>query len=482
MSTESTSIPVEIAVRTDPGRDPDKQVNEDSAVHVETHLGLLAIVCDGMGGHAGGKEASELAVNTIVELVRNAPPITKPRDALRVAIEEANRRVWSMSTSEGGYRPGSTVVALLAHPGGAEIAHVGDSRIYYVHAGAIAQITKDHSMVQEMVDRQLLRPEEAATHPEANKILRALGIAKEVEVDLRNEPVPFVGGDVFVLCSDGLSDLVSPAEILDVAGGKPAAQAVYQLVEMANARGGHDNITVMCVRMKGTAAPVDAPTVVKTMQLTVEDGQGLGQAAAAPSTGPHGTVLAMPAQPGAPAGVQPAPSSSPTGAANAANPTQLVAPVAFGAPPSSNPNGRPRASSKAGAPPVLALVGVALGLVALVLAGVFLWSMHRPRRKSVPLVDAGETVHDTAATGNVEADASAPELPDTPALPSSETLVCVQARRAREAGRPDSIVRALDARCRESTAPSSSATVAPLPTPTSVPTLAPTPAPPAPTP
>lgn len=472
MSTETTSIPVEIAVRTDPGRDPDKQVNEDSALHVETHLGLLAIVCDGMGGHAGGKEASELAVNTIVELVRGAPPITKPRDALRVAIEEANRRVWSMSTSEGGYRPGSTVVALLAHPGGAEIAHVGDSRIYYVHAGAIAQITKDHSMVQEMVDRQLLRPEEAATHPEANKILRALGIAKDVEVELRSEPVPFVGGDVFVLCSDGLSDLVSPTEILDVAGSKPAAQSVYQLVEMANARGGHDNITVMCVRMKGTAAPVDAATVVKTMQLTVEDGQGLGQA---PSTGPHGTVLAMPAQPGAPAGVQPAPSapsSSPTGAAN---PTQLVAPVAFGAPPSSNPhaNARRSASSpKAGGPPPIAWIGVALGLVALVLAGVFLWSMNRPRRKAVPLVDAGEAVRDNGATGEAEIDA-APELPETPTLPSSETLVCVQARRAREAGRPDSIIRALEARCRESMAPAPSSTPAPLPTPT--PTLAPTP-------
>src|ERR1700750_1365352 len=134
---------VEIAVRTDPGRDPEKQVNEDAAAQAVAKLGLLAVVCDGMGGHAGGKEASELAVKTIVEIVTAAPEKTAPRDALRVAIEEANRRVWAMPTNEGGYRPGSTFVAILAHASGAEVAHVGDSRIYLVHSGAITQVTKD---------------------------------------------------------------------------------------------------------------------------------------------------------------------------------------------------------------------------------------------------------------------------------------------------------------------------------------------------
>ena len=97
---------VEIAVKTDPGRDPDKQVNEDASAHVDTLLGILLIVCDGMGGHAGGKEASELAVKTIVERVKAAPEGTSPRDALKLAIEDANARIWNMPTAEPGIRPG----------------------------------------------------------------------------------------------------------------------------------------------------------------------------------------------------------------------------------------------------------------------------------------------------------------------------------------------------------------------------------------
>ena len=258
----------EIALRTDPGRDPDKQVNEDSAAHVDTPLGLLAIVCDGMGGHAGGKEASELAVKTIVEQV-NAAPADLPRgEVLRTAITEANARVWNMPTAEAGLRPGSTVVVVLVHENGAEIAHVGDSRVYLVHAGAISQVTRDHSMVQELVDRKIIKAEDAQKHPDANKILRALGIAKDVEVDVRPEPIAYVAGDVFILCSDGLSDLVTPAEILEVAGSHAPAQAAGRLVDLANARGGHDNITALVVRPKTSATATAAPTIVKTIPLT----------------------------------------------------------------------------------------------------------------------------------------------------------------------------------------------------------------------
>lgn len=439
----------DVAVRTDPGRDPDKQVNEDTAFHVETPHGLLAIVCDGMGGHAGGKEASELAVRTIVELVQGAPDVTKPRDVLRVAIEEANRRVWSMPTAEAGYRPGSTVVAVLVHAGGAEIAHVGDSRIYYVHAGAISQITKDHSMVQEMVDRQLIRPEEAATHPEANKILRALGIAKDVDVELRSEPVPFVAGDVFVLCSDGLSDLVSPSEILEVAGGKPAAQAVYQLVDIANARGGHDNITVMCLRMKGAATPNDAPTIVKTMQLTVEDGS-LGSHDPS-SKGPHGTVVAM-------AQAQGASSKGAAGGTQViAGGTHLAPAIPVAPPPSSGVRPSPsRGASPSGPSPVVG-AGIALAIVAIAIVGILVWFSHRRNHVNVPVVEADATAVSSSAPPESEVDAEPPEIPNTPALPSSdvrpgEPPVCRQARRAREKGSPDSILRALDKKCQDTLA------------------------------
>jgi len=457
---------VEIAFRTDPGRDPDKQVNEDAAAHVETALGLLCIVCDGMGGHAGGKEASELAVKTILEVVQAAPEVTSPRDALRVAIEEANRRVWSMPTSEGGYRPGSTVVAVLAHAGGAEIAHVGDSRIYLVHSGAITQVTKDHSMVQEMVDRNLIRAEDAANHPDANKIMRALGIAKDVEVDVRAEPIAYVAGDVFVLCSDGLSDLVGAGEILDVAGSRPSAQAAGQLVDLANARGGHDNITAMVVRMKASATAAAAPTIVKTMQLTAHE----GGAAVPPDrgSGPRGTVLAAPAkdlgggsspsQPGGTIPLAPAALPQPRGAAPDARPHGAAIPA--GPPSSAEP--RARASLALGI--VLAVVGIAL-------LGALLWFANKPTHKPSIIVD--DAPKDAgAARDDDDDDATAPEITPAPPLtppptatatasgkvkwwldpdaatPNGEPRECLMARWGKTHGKPAAEIAQLEAKCR----------------------------------
>jgi protein phosphatase len=408
---------VEIAFRTDPGRDPDKQVNEDGAAHIEVRLGLLAIVCDGMGGHAGGKEASELAVKTILEVIEAAPEKTSPRDALRVAIEEANRRVWSMPTSEGGYRPGSTVVAVLVHPGGMEIAHVGDSRVYLVHSGAILQVTKDHSMVQEMVDRNLIKAEEAAKHPDANKIMRALGIAKDVEVDLRPDPTGYVAGDVVVLCSDGLSDLVDPSEILDIAGSRPAKQAAGQLVDLANARGGHDNITAMVIRMKGSASVHDSATVVKTIPLTAHE---------------------------------------PT-YASAGERAFAVAPA-------------PRAWSEVQADrsrgPVLA--GIVLAAIALGVVGTVIYVEQRPKHRDVRIVDAnpgkpaspvpeadaaGETPPPDVTLAPVLAPPSGVKVPwwkdaDASTSPSGENRDCAMARWQKEHGRPPSSYEALEAKCR----------------------------------
>src|SRR5262249_48046218 len=142
-------------------------------------------------------------------------------------------------------RPGSTVVAVLMHAHGTEVAHVGDSRVYLVHEGQIFRVTRDHSIVQEMVDRGLLTPQQAARHPDANRITRALGMAPEVEPEVRPQPLLHVTGDAFVLCSDGLSDMVEDAEILAAVDGVPSAQATGKLVDLANARGGHDNITVL---------------------------------------------------------------------------------------------------------------------------------------------------------------------------------------------------------------------------------------------
>jgi PPM family protein phosphatase len=468
--TEKPNIPaVELAVRTDAGRDPDKIVNEDAATHADTRLGVLAVVCDGMGGHAGGKEASELAIKTIAEIVGAAPDVTRPHDALKVAIEEANRRVWSMPTSESGYHPGSTVVAILAHAAGAEIAHVGDSRIYLIHGGAITQVTKDHSMVQEMVDRNIIKAEDAASHPDANKIMRALGIAKDVEVDVRPEPIPFVAGDVFILCSDGLSDLVSAAEILDIAGSRPAAQAAGQLVDLANARGGHDNITAMIVRMKGSATKGEtSPVLAKTMPLTAHEPPlgAIPDPRAPPEGAPRGTgtVLTAPllpsSSPSLTAAAAPPAGAPPAGAPMAAAPSHVSSQQpAIAIPPAPPPPPSARGVSK-----VPLFAGLALALVALGIAGAFLWAQNQPQHHNVPLVptDAAKP----PAPPEEDASTASPEVTLSPVLappsgvkvpwwkdpdaatPTGELRECVQARWRKDAGRPPADYEALEAKCR----------------------------------
>ena len=261
---------VEIAERSDPGRDPTKQINEDAYGHRETPFGVLAVVCDGMGGHKGGREASTTAVAAIFEAFESAAPGTPPRDVLRDAVRAANQRVRGITVSDeaAGGRPGSTVVAVLVGSAGTEVAHVGDSRVLLVQQGQVAQLTRDHSMVQEMVAAKLLTPEQALVHPDANRITRALGIDDDVQVEMRAQPIAHVAGDSFVLCSDGLTDLVEVAEILQIVSSDPPAQAVGKLVDLANARGGHDNITVVIVRPHVSAPPpvhgVIAPTRVST--------------------------------------------------------------------------------------------------------------------------------------------------------------------------------------------------------------------------
>lgn len=259
---------VEYAERSDPGRDPEKQVNEDACGHRETRFGHLCVVCDGMGGHAAGREAAELALETIFDAFDRADDEAPPAQVLRSAIEDASHRVHFMRTSEiGAGRPGSTVVAILLHALGTEVAHVGDSRAYLVHEGRILRLTRDHSIVQELVDRGLLTQKQAIHHPEANRITRALGMTPDVNVEARPRPVHHVPGDAFVLCTDGLCNLVENAEILSIVGGEPAEQAVGKLVDLANARGGHDNITVVVLRAREPAAASTAavpPTVAQT--------------------------------------------------------------------------------------------------------------------------------------------------------------------------------------------------------------------------
>jgi len=347
---------IEYAARTDPGRDPDKQVNEDACGYRETRFGHLCVVCDGMGGHAAGREAAELAVATIFEVFETAPDGTGPGKVLEEAVEEASRRVHVMHTSEIAMgRPGSTAVAVLMHAGGTEVAHVGDSRVYLVHEAQIFRVTRDHSIVQELVDRGLLTLEQAAHHPDANRITRALGMSADVDAELRPQPVHHVTGDAFILCSDGLSDLVEDGEILSIVAAEPAAQAAGKLVDLANARGGHDNITVLVLRARETALASSASLAPTLAEIPVTQPPVTVVPAVAPATTLVETYAAaaverttQPALP-APAVIPTAPEPTP-------------------APPSSS--GAPRRRSRG----TLAVIVVVLALVAIALLGAVLYA------------------------------------------------------------------------------------------------------------
>lgn len=283
----SSRVVLSVAHLTDPGLDPDKQVNEDACAAGDLGLGHLLVVCDGMGGHMGGKEASEAALRTIFADIEAAPVGTNPGAALKAAIEHAGRVVFELGGAGANMlRPGSTVVAILSHAAGSEVAHVGDSRGYLMRGGQIFPLTRDHSMVQQMVDAGVLKAEEAVGHPDANKITRALGMSAAVEVELRPTPLAHQKGDIFLLASDGLCDLVSPPELLSATSQARQARSLefasQQLVSMANARGGHDNITVLLAEI------TDCPTCTETKTFIPVD-------TPVPIAGPPATMPVLPA-------------------------------------------------------------------------------------------------------------------------------------------------------------------------------------------
>lgn len=423
------SARIELGQKTDPGRDPDKQVNEDSLVAIETRLGSLCVVCDGMGGHASGREASELAVRTVVDRVTGAPDDAPPGATLREAVREANAAVHAMARSEKGGRPGSTAVAILVHRGGTEVAHVGDSRCYLVHQGAIAQVTKDHSKVQLLVDAGYLRPEEAKTHPDANQIIRALGMTPDVDVELRPEPIVHVAGDAFVLCSDGLSDLVEPEEILQAVSGGSAQQAAGQLVDLANARGGHDNITVLVARAKESAVAVarlDIPTVAATAP-----GTEVMTAVPAPPTTPVPGAETPPGGTEVPAAARlvarteiDAPAMPMPGVPAQAPPPAAVIPP--GPPPLSVPPERSRST-------ILVVLGLVLALLVVVIAALLLLAKSRSHPTAPSTIDLGTS---PASTEHLVADedGGAPAaIASTEPLPTAPPTASGRRRHRRDA-------------------------------------------------
>lgn len=208
----------------------------------------FALVCDGMGGVNGGDRASSIAKGEIAETIKSSFAEGMGEDEIRNvmlrAIDAANQKIYKTAKEHPELTGmGTTVVLVILYNGKAYVAHVGDSRLYRYQNGALVQLTKDHSRVQDLVDRGVITQAEARIHPEKNMITRAVGIGPDVNVDFLT--VPFDRGDKFLLCSDGLSNVCTDEEIAQVLKTQEAEQAVETLIQLANMGGGHDNITVV---------------------------------------------------------------------------------------------------------------------------------------------------------------------------------------------------------------------------------------------
>ncbi len=236
------------AARTDVGLR--RSANEDAFVP-KPEIGLF-LVADGMGGHLGGQLASEIAAGaTVAALQRVVDQPAALTEKLRIGVSEANREIFETSAAKPELSGmGTTLVALLTGHQRIGLAHVGDSRAYLIRRGRIRQLSDDHSLVAEMLRRREITQLAARGHPHRHVLTRALGVRRAVEADL-TELSPEVG-DIVVLCSDGLTGHLEDPEIavLVTRGADDLDATCERLIDLANARGGEDNTTVVLVRIE----------------------------------------------------------------------------------------------------------------------------------------------------------------------------------------------------------------------------------------
>lgn len=255
---------MQFAAKSDMGR---VRTNNEDSFFTEPEIGLF-IVADGMGGHKSGEIASKMAcdivsknLKTLLKAVEvadktqviygeNNPQISKPANSLLSAIRLANRVIYEASVSYSQNQGmGTTIVALLARDNSYIISWVGDSRIYLVRHGQIQQLTTDHSLVQEQVNKGLITNEQAETSEFKNVLTRALGTSEEVQADAAETPA--FEDDYLILCSDGLTRMVPDAVILETVKKHDNPEAVCaELIELANKAGGRDNVTAVVLNNK----------------------------------------------------------------------------------------------------------------------------------------------------------------------------------------------------------------------------------------
>ncbi len=236
---------IEYCFRSDQGKV--RASNEDS--YVANAKDKIFLVADGMGGHVAGEVASQIAASAVEEVISSGKPEMSMEALLRMAVSTANTRVYETQKLNPEYRGmGSTLTAIVFRGGRYYLAQVGDSRAYLLREQRLTQLTRDHSLVWPLFENGIISKDHMSRHPQKNLITRSIGTHSEVEADLQSGEV--AAGDVFLLCSDGLTDVLSDQEIRQIllAGGGDIRYSCEALVAETNARGGPDNVTVILIR------------------------------------------------------------------------------------------------------------------------------------------------------------------------------------------------------------------------------------------
>ncbi|MCW5223269.1 Stp1/IreP family PP2C-type Ser/Thr phosphatase [Verminephrobacter aporrectodeae subsp. tuberculatae] len=251
MAPAPTSMTYEFFARTDQGR---VRPNNEDAVAID-HGTQIAILADGMGGYNAGEVASAMATDFIrTEMVcwltqaGASPPSSEVRQVLECCVERANHAIWDASRATPRYAGmGTTLVVAVFHGNRLTLGHIGDSRCYRLRAGALQQITRDHSWIQEQIDAGLLTPRQATFSTQRNLVTRALGVGPSAMMEVNEFQV--APDDLFLLCTDGLTDMVPDADLAHMLRAPLALEEkTARLIDSANAHGGRDNVSVLLVQ------------------------------------------------------------------------------------------------------------------------------------------------------------------------------------------------------------------------------------------
>lgn len=231
-----------IGMRSDMGNS--RKINEDFSGYHEDADKRIFIIADGMGGHNAGELASKIAVNNTIDFINSISNEEDDKEILKEAIDASNSKIYELSKTDIALKGmGTTITACLVREDKMIVANIGDSRCYILKREGIQQVTKDHSYVQQLVDNGSITKEEAVTHPNKNIITRALGTAPKVDIDMFSIDL----NDVYkvVLCTDGLTNVLSEEEICNVIIGDNCEASCRNLVELCKQKGGRDDITVI---------------------------------------------------------------------------------------------------------------------------------------------------------------------------------------------------------------------------------------------